>query len=75
MGKYFRNTFRLAIGSNLRRYGGMLGNRPPHPHTHTLSGEHPVGDVIPWNSPVRFFNQMTHELRHGAILFFGRAAV
>ena len=39
MGKYFRNTFRLAIGSNLRRYGGMLGNRPPPPtHTHFVWG-------------------------------------
>ena len=68
-----------TIGSNLRRYGGILGNRPPppprHTHTHTLSGKHPVGDVIPWNSPSVFFNRMTHESRHGAIQFFGRAAV
>ena len=35
MVKYFRNTFRLTIGSNLRRYGGILGNRPSPPRTHT----------------------------------------
>ena len=51
---------------------------PPSPHTprHT----HFVWGTPRWRRhslefPVRFFNQMTQESRHGAIQFLGRAAV
>ena len=49
---------------------------PPDTHTHTYF----VWETSRWRRhslefPVRLFNRMTHESRHGAIQFFGRAAV
>ena len=47
---------------------------PPPPHTHFV-WETPRWRRRSLEFPVRFFNRMTHESRHGAIQFFGRAAV
>ena len=59
------------LAHRLRRW---LAQSPPPPPTHFV-WEMPRLRRLSLKFPLRFFNRMTHESRHGAIQFVGYAAV